>query len=146
MIDIRGLSKSDKIHKTILHISLKNQNSLGLSAPLTYSQSFVEMNDNILFDIVNKIHDKVFYLTENSKFSLSKFENGNHVYVSHETLTRASNTIDGLIKEVLNEKNKYIILYNIFTVGDKYHIRYSSFYDPAEVRNEKIEQILNKNI
>ena len=150
LINIRNLSREDKIHRLILEVSKKHQ-LIG-----QYQQPTGTLTDDELYEIFDKIVDDIYEITEMPKFEVLEkiFEDGRHKLMSTSIscLSIKCESIDTLATEIKKlTDDKYCIFYNIekyteygLTQKNYYHFRSGFYQDKGRKRDKVIRNILGE--
>ena len=116
MIDLRRLSKEDRVNMLVQNVKLNHvtTNQLGF-----LGQADEIISDDILVDLFEKIESRIYYITEEPRFEI--VENG---YATSYSVGTMDISIDDLVNLInITHIKRYIIFYNIKSVRSKYHFR-----------------------
>lgn len=153
--DIRFLIKSEKIEKLVDHMKsfykIMNQSfgTLSTPTPPSFGSTQVELNDQELYDVFEKIEDKILWIVHSPVFEIYKIVDGQIIsHVEKVDTTRSSlEDLNNYLNKDVSVENKYIALYSIYSEIGKYNTRFTSISDPdwkSKVRDEKIDLVLDK--
>lgn len=144
MEDIQELLKEDRIKKILFDIKQK--------------YSFInskdeEIPDNKIIEILEKIEDRIYYISDSPSFNMNIVENGKLISKSFNSSTISGKDTDELIKYFLsNTEERFFIIYNMFetrmSTNTNYLLRGVYIDDPCIKKmnkiDRKIETILDK--
>lgn len=136
LINLQTLTREERIYELL---KTQTNKSNGFNQFVQNPDDFT--NDELL-DFFSKIESRTYYISEAPNFEL----NGS----SHATDTMKFTNVDEIFKSLNDNPDKYFIYYSIFksplTQPNNHRdlmLRGKFLEDPAYIRNQKIEQILN---
>ncbi len=137
MIDIRGLSPSDRVNKLVQNVRMKYN--------MTNQSGFIgqiedPIPDDILYRIFEKIESRIYYILDSPAFQI----NIDNKLRSNVTFTTSTSEYDLVNLIMVDNKDKYFLFYNIKLINGYYQFRHYSIDDPAAIRENKINKILDE--
>jgi len=138
MIDIRGLSPSDRVNKLVQNVKTKHNmtNQSGFLGQIEYP-----IPDNALYKLFERIESRIYYILDSPAFQI----NIDNKLKSCSTLTTSVSEEDDLVDFIMvNNKEKYFLFYNLILLNGYYQFRHYSIDDTAAIRENKINKLLNE--
>ena len=136
LIYLQTLTREERIHELL---KTQTNKSNGFNQFIQNPDDFT--NDELL-DLFSKIESRTYYISESPNFDF----NG----TPYHTETMKFTDVDDIVKFLTNNPDKYFIYYSIFkstlTQPNNHRdlmLRGKFLEDPAYIRNEKIDKILN---
>jgi len=136
LINLQTLTREERIYELL---KTQTNKSNGFNQFIQNPDDFT--NDELL-DLFSKIESRTYYISEAPNFEF----NGS----SHHTNTMKFANVDDIVKDMNSNPDKYFIYYSIFksplTQPNNYRdlmLRGKFIEDPAYIRNQKIDRILN---
>jgi len=143
MLDIRGKSREERIHKLVLETSLRH-------SVLGQYHSPDVMTDEEIYEIFSKIEHRIYYTIDSPKFEMNEVI-GNKLMTKTMTCgTMMAKDTQGIIDIILMNSDKYFIYYNLWTATPdpfntrQYYIRGVFVDDPIIKRDNKINIVLGE--
>lgn len=136
MIDIRGLTPDERIHRLILESALKQQQqSMFVSSDTTRN-----ITESESIELFTRIESRVYYILESPRFEYTDI---NGETKSMSCLTMKHPDISSISISILSESKKHFAFYNIrVDEHGSFMIRGYFLDDVVIIRQEKIDQIL----
>jgi hypothetical protein len=139
MINIKGLSNNDKINRMILSNSLIN--SIVNQIEYKPCNDEEQITDDELQQILQVISEKTYYITEFPKFEY--IDNMRSISCIVDSLSFINK--EELVKLISDHyKNKFLIFYSLTKSQGRYSIRLSAIDDIIQIRDNKINEILDE--
>jgi hypothetical protein len=136
LINLQTLTREERIYELL---KTQTNKSNGFNQFIQNPDDFT--NDELL-DLFSKIESRTYYISEAPNFEF----NGS----SHHTNTMKFTNVDDIVKDMNSHPDKYFIYYSIFksplTQPNNHRdlmLRGKFIEDPAYIRNQKIDRILN---
>jgi hypothetical protein len=136
LINLQTLTREERIYELL---KTQTNKSNGFNQFIQNPDDFT--NDELL-DLFSKIESRTYYISEAPNFEF----NGS----SHHTNTMKFTNVDDIVKDMNSNPDKYFIYYSIFksplTQPNNHRdlmLRGKFIEDPAYIRNQKIDRILN---
>jgi hypothetical protein len=142
LINLQTLTREERIYELL---KTQTNKSNGFNQFKPSSAKFIQNPDVTnyeLLDLFSKIESRTYYISEAPNFEF----NGS----SHHTNTMKFTNVDDIVKDMNSNPDKYFIYYSIFksplTQPNNHRdlmLRGKFIEDPAYIRNQKIDRILN---
>ena len=136
LINLQTLTREERIYELL---KTQTNKSNGFNQFIQNPDDFT--NDELL-DLFSKIESRTYYISEAPNFEF----NGS----AHFTDTMKFTNVDEIFKSLIDNPDKYFIYYSIFksplTQPNNHRdlmLRGKFLEDPAYIRNQKIDRILN---